>query len=105
MMDKPSRYFWLVAILIVVIGAVLRFYDLGGPSLWLDEVFTNLYVHVPIADTLAYVRDAASQSPFYFLTLRVYSTGSDAWLLARQDQIVETKTFNGLALFRLDNQP
>ncbi len=80
MMDKPSRFFWLVTILIVVIGAALRFYDLGGPSLWLDEVFTNLYVHVPVADTLAYVRDAASQSPFYFLTLRVYPTGSDAWL-------------------------
>ena len=79
-MARPSRYFWLVVVLIVIGGAAPRFYDLGGPSLWLDEVFTNLYAHAPVADTLAYLRDDASLTPFYFLSLHAYPTGSDAWL-------------------------
>jgi uncharacterized membrane protein len=79
-MDRPSRYFWLVVVLIVIGGAAPRFYDLGGPSLWLDEVFTNLYARAPAADTLAYLRDDASLTPFYFLSLHAYPTGSDAWL-------------------------
>jgi 4-amino-4-deoxy-L-arabinose transferase-like glycosyltransferase len=31
--------------LVVLLGAALRFYDLGGESLWMDEAFTWLWAH------------------------------------------------------------
>ena len=38
-----SASFWLL--LVVMLGAFLRFYHLGGESLWMDEAFTWLWAH------------------------------------------------------------
>lgn len=71
------RTFWLWAALIVVVGAALRLYDLGGPSLWIDEVFTEVRARVPLDETLLLVRDSGNQTPFYYMVLHAYPTGSD----------------------------
>lgn len=71
------RLFWLWAALIVIAGAALRLYDLGGPSLWVDEVYTGLRARVSLADTLMLVRNTSNQTPFYYMVLHAYPTGSD----------------------------
>ena len=71
------RLFWLWAALIVVVGAALRLYDLGGPGLWVGGVFTGLRARVSLADTLMLVRNTSNQTPFYYMVLHVYPTGSD----------------------------
>ncbi|MEP0763615.1 MAG: hypothetical protein HRF48_12850 [Chloroflexota bacterium] len=71
------RTFWLWAALIVVVGGALRLYDLGGPSLWVDEVYTGLRARVSLADTLMLVRNTSNQTPFYYMVLHAYPTGSD----------------------------
>lgn len=71
------RLFWLWAALIVVVGAALRLYDLGGPSLWIDEVFTEVRASVPLDETLLLVRDSGNQTPLYYVLLHAYPTGSD----------------------------
>ena len=71
------RLFWLLVTLIVLAGAALRFYDLGGPSLWVDEVYTITLVQAPLDDTLLMVRDLGNQAPLYYLLLHVYPTSSD----------------------------
>jgi uncharacterized membrane protein len=72
-----TRWFWPLAALIVLAGAVLRFYDLGGPSLWVDEVYTVILAHTSLDDTLLIVRDLGNQAPLYYMLLHAYPTGSD----------------------------
>ncbi len=72
-----SRLFWLLAALIVLAGAALRFYDLGGPSLWIDEVYTDILAHASLEDTLLIVRDLGNQAPLYYVLLHAYPTGSE----------------------------
>ncbi|GIV81758.1 MAG: membrane protein [Anaerolineae bacterium] len=72
-----TRWFWPLAALIVLAGAALRFYDLGGPSLWVDEVYTLILAHASLDDTLAIVRDLGNQAPLYYVLLHAYPTGSD----------------------------
>lgn len=82
MTDSSSRprYYWLVVGVIMIIGTILRFYDLSGPSLWIDEVFTELYARLPVGDMLKFIRDDSSLTPFYFLSLHAYPTDTDFWL-------------------------
>lgn len=40
---KPERWLWLLTI----VGCVFRLYDLGGESLWLDQVVTAKRVYEP----------------------------------------------------------
>jgi mannosyltransferase len=40
-----SRQVFLRLALVVMLGAFLRFYDLGGESLWMDEAFSWLWIH------------------------------------------------------------
>lgn len=71
------RLFWIWAALIVLAGAVLRLYDLGGPSLWIDEVFTLIWARAPLKESMAMVRENGHQTPLYYLLLHLYPTGSD----------------------------
>ncbi|MCZ7540391.1 MAG: glycosyltransferase family 39 protein [Anaerolineae bacterium] len=71
------RTFWLWAALIVVVGAALRLYDLGGPSLWVDEVYTATLAHASLGDMLLMVRDLGNQAPLYYLLLHAYPNASD----------------------------
>jgi uncharacterized membrane protein len=72
-----SRLLWLWAVLIVIAGAALRLYDLGGPSLWTDEVFTHIWVRAPLEISMPLVRENGHQTPLYYLLLHAYPTGSD----------------------------
>lgn len=71
------RLFWGWAALIVLAGAALRLYDLGGPSLWIDEVFTLIWARAPLEDSMALVRENGHQTPLYYLLLHLYPTGTD----------------------------
>ena len=73
---RPRR-FWFLAALIVLAGAALRFYDLGGPSLWIDEVFTLIWARAPLKESMPMVRENGHQTPLYYLLLHVYPTRSD----------------------------
>jgi len=71
------RLFWFLAALIMLAGAALRFYDLGGPSLWIDEVFTLIWARAPLKESMPMVRENGHQTPLYYLLLHVYPTSSD----------------------------
>lgn len=71
------RLFWLWAMLIVIAGAALRLYDLGGPNLWVDEVYTVTLVRASPGDMLVMVRDLGNQAPLYYLLLHAYPHDSD----------------------------
>ena len=43
------RFFWVLLTTVIVLGAYLRLADLGGPSLWLDEI-----LHLQIAQSLSH---------------------------------------------------
>ena len=45
---RPTRPRWHVPVLIALLAyaAALRFYDLGGPSLWIDEGFSIIHARV-----------------------------------------------------------
>ncbi len=72
-----SRLVWIGAALIVLAGAALRFYDLGGPSLWIDEVYTDILAHASLEDTLLIVRDLGNQAPLYYMLLHAWPTDSE----------------------------
>ena len=42
---SSTRPLFLWLSLVVTLGALLRFYDLGGESLWMDEAFSWLWIH------------------------------------------------------------
>jgi len=55
----------LVLVLIVLLGAFLRIYDLGVESLWLDEVASIFESTLPIVD----ISTHSNQPPLYFILL------------------------------------
>jgi len=38
---------WLTLAVIIAVGALLRFWNLGGPSLWIDEISSISFARVP----------------------------------------------------------
>lgn len=68
------RYYWGLVGFVILVSAALRFYDLGGPGLWIDEIFTALYARLPVSEMFKYIRDDCSLLPFYFLSLHAYPT-------------------------------
>ncbi len=78
--ERLSRLFWPVVALLVIAGAALRFVDLGGPSLWIDEMFTAMRAQASLQRMFVLVRESGNQTPFYYLALQAYPTGSE-WAL------------------------
>jgi mannosyltransferase len=56
--------------LVVILGIVLRFYDLGAESFWLDEVATTIEVRQSVPDLLTTGR--LDQPPAYYLPIHFW---------------------------------
>lgn len=74
------RAFLLGASLIMAIGLVLRLWNLGGASLWTDEVLTAIRAQAPFRESFRSIMGAGNQTPIYFLTLRLFPTTTEALL-------------------------
>ncbi|MEW6580225.1 MAG: glycosyltransferase family 39 protein [Chloroflexota bacterium] len=74
------RYFLAGALLIMVIGLVLRLWNLGGASLWTDEVLTAIRAQAPFQESLKSIMSAGNQTPIYFLSLRFFPNTTEALL-------------------------
>jgi 4-amino-4-deoxy-L-arabinose transferase-like glycosyltransferase len=61
-------------LLILWVGFVLRTWNLGAASLWIDEVVTANRVHFSFADSLGSIIGAGNQVPFYYLLMRSFPT-------------------------------
>lgn len=70
-------------VLLLLLSAGLRFYDLGYRSLWLDEVATAQAVRFPDPGTvLTYVaRDPSATPLMYLVTWFVRPLGLDEWAI------------------------
>lgn len=74
------RYFIGEALLILLAGFVLRMWNLGGASLWTDEVLTAIRAQAPLDNSLRSIFSAGNQTPFYFMSLRLLPVDSDMLL-------------------------
>jgi uncharacterized membrane protein len=45
--EATSRKMWLALAAVMLVAAALRFWDLGGPSLWTDELYTLGFAKLP----------------------------------------------------------
>lgn len=76
----PRLLFWTLAAVIVLAGLALRLYDLGGPSLWIDEALTHFRARLSLGDALDFLRQTPNQLPLYYVTMQVYPHDSEFWL-------------------------
>lgn len=74
------RYFMIGAVVILLVGFLLRVWDLGGPSLWTDEVLTAIRAQAPLSSSLESILSAGNQTPLYFLSLRLMPNFTEALL-------------------------
>ena len=59
----------ILLLLIILIGAILRFYELGAESIWLDEA-TGIRLSIESVTTI--IKESgtsATHPPFYFIIL------------------------------------
>jgi len=63
---------WLALAVIIAAGALLRFWDLGGPSLWIDEIASVSFARVPVhmlwSDWMVY----ETNPPLYYTLLNFW---------------------------------
>lgn len=82
-MKSPTRcpgYFLWAALFILLIGFILRIWDLGGPSLWHDEIFTARRAETSLRNGLDLTLRSGNQTPFYFASLHLFPVGHDSLL-------------------------
>ena len=56
-------------IIILLLGSILRIYDLSGESLWLDEVVSIEYAKLSIADQIRSIFEQADNNPPLYYTI------------------------------------
>ncbi|MBW8011160.1 MAG: hypothetical protein FVQ83_07965 [Chloroflexi bacterium] len=67
--SKSERVF---GIIIILLAALLRYYQLGLPSLWHDEAFTWYFTRLPWLEMLDTVRLDGVNPPVYYLVSKVF---------------------------------
>ena len=74
--SRPTHF--LVAVIGILLASfALRVWDLGGPSLWADEIMTEFRAQAPLPEAYDNILKTIDQVPFYFLTLRFFPTGNE----------------------------
>jgi len=76
---RPRFYFGQV-LAILLIGLLLRMWNLGGASLWTDEVLTAIRAQSTLDASLRSVFTSGNQTPLYFMSLRLLPADSDMLL-------------------------
>lgn len=79
--DVGERTFWLCFVLIGALGVVLRFWDLGGAALWMDEAVTAGFARLP-ADVILFGQ-IDNHPPLSYLVQHFWMAVSDEPLLVR----------------------
>ena len=80
--SKGSHYlnFWTGGAAIVIIGAGLRFWNLGKANLWTDETLTAFRASAPFRQSLDSLLNSANQTPLYYWLSRVLPYYDEFWL-------------------------
>lgn len=76
---RSIRYLVQVSVILLA-GFALRVWDLGGPSLWADEVMTEYRVQAPLAESLENILKTIDQTPFFFMLLRLFPSDNELLL-------------------------
>jgi len=76
---RPQFFFGQV-LAILLIGLLLRMWNLGGASLWTDEVLTAIRAQSALDASLDSLFSAGNQTPLYFMSLRLLPADSDMLL-------------------------
>ena len=64
--SPDRRIAWILIAAVVTVGAAVRFYNLGGKSLWLDEVVSSQATSInSFADLIAWVKADVDQVPLF----------------------------------------
>lgn len=74
---------------IILLGAALRFYQLGHFSLWDGEIFTLFISQKPLPLILPALRDFGAHPPLWFLITRAFDAfGWNEWMLRAPSALV-----------------
>lgn len=76
---RPRFYLGQV-LAILLVGLLLRMWNLGGASLWTDEVLTAIRAQATLDNSLDSLFSAGNQTPLYFMSLRLLPADSDMLL-------------------------
>lgn len=76
----PATTFWVVLMIILLGGAGLRAWNLGGADIWTDEVLTALRARASFSESLESILEAGNQAPVYYMLMRVLPHDSDLQL-------------------------
>ncbi|NDJ78561.1 MAG: hypothetical protein GYB65_20105 [Chloroflexi bacterium] len=74
---SAGRQYWTGAVLVLLLSAALRLWDLGQSDLWTDEILTAGRVHGSLADLYESLLDVGNQAPLYYLLMRLFPRDGD----------------------------
>lgn len=74
---KQPAYYHLWVALILLGAAVLRLWELGRASLWIDENFTAFFAHAPADKFFEFLLIDGVHVPFYFMVMRLFPADPD----------------------------
>ncbi len=77
----PERAQRLVLIGAVVVGVVLRWWDLGGPVATYDESFSGVYSHLPLSQIPAALRAHDAHPPLDYVIKHFFGSMGDTFAL------------------------
>jgi mannosyltransferase len=69
--EIKGSYRYLLA-LSIVLGALLRFYQIGSQSLWLDESFSNWFSSITIHELWTVLPKTETNPPLYYTILKIW---------------------------------
>ena len=83
-------YQWFTLFLILLLGAFLRFYNLGMLPFWIDETFTIRYTSLPFEDLIFQILDI--HPPIYYIIQKIWNNlfGVDEYSVRSLSAVIGT---------------
>jgi mannosyltransferase len=78
-MQRPWYFRW-VSVLILLAGFAVRVWKLGSTSLWIDEVFTDLWSRADAHNFFPMIFENGTLGPFYFILNRLFPHNNELML-------------------------
>ncbi len=75
--NRRPRAFGALALLILLAAFAIRVWDLGGASLWLDEIWTEYQTHTSLDASLKIILETGNQTPLYFTAIHYFPNDTD----------------------------
>jgi 4-amino-4-deoxy-L-arabinose transferase-like glycosyltransferase len=90
---KPDRFAPLLLLVITILGAGLRLFQIGSKGLWLDEAFSVWMGQQPLLDMFAWLLRVDQHPPLYYTLLHFWLwLGDDAAMVRAFSAIIGTLT-------------